>query len=93
MFAICEVMLHYVHKFGEQSVLLKNNYTIRHVEYNEAVIKCARGYIIVFSLMKVLDYPYGYRLNLNGLKNTIHYIMIGVRTIIGLYFFFEILFK
>lgn len=43
--------------------------------------------------MKILDYPYGYRLNLNGLKTTIHYAMIGVRTIIGLYFFVDILTK
>lgn len=93
LFTICEMLLACVRKFGETAVLENNEHSLRHIEYNEAVIKCARGYIIVFSLMKVLDYPYGIRLNHSGLKTTIHYVMIGVRTIIGLYFFVEILSK
>lgn len=91
IFVLFQILLHYVHALGHESVLANNQNTIRHIEYNETVIKCARGYVIVFTLMKVLDYPYGIRLNHNGLKTTIHYVMIGVRTIIGLYFFLEIL--
>ena len=93
MFVFFQTLLHYVHTLGAEAVMADNQNTIRHIEYNETVIKCARAYIIVFSLMKMLDYPYGIRLNHNGLKTTIHYVMIGVRTIIGLYFFLEILSK
>jgi hypothetical protein len=48
---------------------------------------------MVFTLMKILDYPYGIRLSHNGLKTSIHYLMIGVRTLFGTYFFVDILFK
>lgn len=91
MFGFFQALLFCVHKFGEEPIVRNNQYTISHVEYNEKVISCAQGYIIVFSLMKILDYPYGIRLNHRGLKTTIHYVMIGVRTIIGTYFFVEIL--
>ena len=92
-FAFLTALLHTVRALGAESVLANNQNTMRHMEYNEAVIKCVRGYVIVFTTMKILDYPYGIRLNHRGLKTTIHYVMIGLRTIIGLYFFIERLSK
>ena len=92
-FVFLTALLHTVRALGAESVLANNQNTMRHMEYNEAVTKCVRGYVIVFTTMKILDYPYGIRLNHRGLKTTIHYVMIGLRTIIGLYFFLEILSK
>lgn len=92
-YLLLTILIHTVRMMGSESVEVGNQNTIRHMQYNEAVIKCVRGYVIVFSLMKILDYPYGIRLNHRGLKTSIHYAMIGVRTIIGVYFFVEILSK